>query len=76
MEALKFIRGETPVNCGLCLYYYRLSCTLLFSSHETYTTAFGIMFVLLIFGWAIIAIWYSYHVYKEVVGGGENKEDR
>lgn len=34
------------------------------------------MFVLLIFGWAIIAIWYSYHVYKEVVGGGENKEDR
>ncbi|WZY34717.1 SdpI family protein [Bacillus sp. FSL W8-1122] len=55
---------------------YCLSCTLLFSSHETYTTAFGIMFVLLIFGWAIIAIWYSYHVYKEVVGGGENKEDR
>ncbi|WP_368039269.1 SdpI family protein [Shouchella clausii] len=19
--------GETPVNCRLCLYYYRLSCT-------------------------------------------------
>lgn len=68
--------GKLLLIVGFAFIITAFPAPLLFSSHETYTTAFGIMFVLLFFGWAIIAIWYSYHVYKEVVGGGENKEDR
>jgi uncharacterized membrane protein len=64
--------GKPLLIVGFAFIITAFPAPLLFSSHETYTTAFGIMFVLLFFGWTIIAIWYSYHVYKEVVGGGEN----
>ncbi|MFB4258217.1 SdpI family protein [Shouchella clausii] len=64
--------GKLLLIVGFAFIITAFPAPFLFSSHDTYSTAFGIMFVLLFFGWAIIAIWYSYRVYKEVVGNGEN----
>lgn len=64
--------GKLLLIVGFAFIITAFPAPFLFSSHDTYSTAFGILFVLLIFGWAIIAIWYSYRVYQEVVGNGEN----
>lgn len=60
------------VISGLVLVITAFPPPLLFSSDIVYTIVFGIFLIVLILGWAIIAIWYSYRVYKEVVGEDKN----
>ncbi|PAD07251.1 hypothetical protein CHH76_20795 [Shouchella clausii] len=64
--------GKLMVISGLVLVITAFPPPLLFSSDIVYTIVFGIFLIVLILGWAIIAIWYSYRVYKEVVGEDKN----